>query len=63
MEIFEAWAKDIHDKLHAQTSTLWTLCAALTETWPIGQRLRLDLLGFRGKILMRWKINGEKGWI
>ena len=37
-------------KLHAQTSTSWTLCAALTEAWPIGLRLRLDLLGLHGKI-------------
>ena len=27
-----------HSKLHAQTSTLWTLCAALNESYPI--RLR-----------------------
>ena len=36
-------------KLHAQTSTSWTLCAALTEAWPIRLRLRLDFLGFHGK--------------
>ena len=41
---------DFHSKLHAQTSTLWTLCAALTEAWPIGLRLRLDLLGLHGKL-------------
>ena len=39
----------LHGKLHAQTSTSWTLCAALTEAWPIGLRLRLDLLGLHGK--------------
>ena len=26
------------DKLHAQTSTLWTLCAALNERYPINLR-------------------------
>ena len=25
-------------KLHAQTSTLWTLCAALNESYPISLR-------------------------
>ena len=40
-----------HAKLHAQTSTSWTLCAALTETSLIALRLRLDLLGFHRKIM------------
>ena len=26
------------DKLHAQTSNLWTLCAALNESYPISLR-------------------------
>ena len=41
-----------YGKLHAQTSTSWTLCAALTEAWPIGLHLRLDLLGLHGKLRM-----------
>ena len=40
---------DFLSKLHAQTSTLWTLCAALTEAWPIALRRWLALLGVHGK--------------
>ena len=62
----------LHGKLHAQTSTLWTLCAALTEAWPIGLRLRLDLLGLHGKIKSEfgsvhtfdtsWQIKGKEAF-
>ena len=40
---------DFLGKLHAQTSTLWTLCAILTEAWPIGLRRWLALLELHGK--------------
>ena len=47
----------LQHKLHAQTSTLWTLCAALTRnpanrSAPFG----LDLLGFHGKLHARKKL-------
>ena len=38
-------------KLHAQTSTSWTLCAALNESSPISLRRWLALLDFHSKIL------------
>ncbi|EEX76009.1 hypothetical protein SELSPUOL_02620 [Selenomonas sputigena ATCC 35185] len=53
---------DFHSKLHAQTSTLWTLCAALNESYPISLRLRLDFLDFHSNIisffqqLIQWTI-------
>ncbi|EEX76281.1 hypothetical protein SELSPUOL_02446 [Selenomonas sputigena ATCC 35185] len=40
-------------ELHAQTSTLWTLRAALNESHPISLRLQLDFLDFHNKAFQR----------
>ena len=37
-ELGGLWSRRIDEKLHAQTSTLWTLCAALNESYPISLR-------------------------